>query len=192
MNNYLKKSASTIKNGGIIIFPTDTAFGIGCRLDDKDAVKRLFKLRRRPEKKPVPVLVDSIETAQKYLSPISNDVRHLMRSYWPGALTIIYPCLMKKIPPLVYGPGNTLGVRMPDHKLILSLIKKVGVPILGPSANFHGLPTPYKYEDLDENLLKLVDFVLPGVCNKGKVSTVVDCSQKPWRVIRYGAVELFL
>lgn len=192
MNN-LKKGVSIVKNGGIVIFPTDTAFGIGCRIDDEKAVKKLFDIKKRSQDKPVPVLVDSIEMAEKFLGKISKDVlESLIKPFWPGALTIILYCDKKKVPSLVRGGGNTLGVRMPDNKLTLDLIKGVGVPILGPSANFSKGKTPFNKSDLDKNLIKLTDFVLSGNTKEERVSTVIDCSEKPWRILRKGAVEIKL
>lgn len=189
--NDLHKAIEVLKKGGIVIFPTDTAYGIGCRIDCEDAVKRLFEIRKRPTSQAVPVLVDSIAMAEKFLlSPISDNVRTLMEKYWPGGLTIVYPCKVEKVPFLVRGGKNTLGVRMPNHKLVLDIIKGIGVPILGPSANFHGCPTPYDYESLDKKLLRQVDYVLKGVCFAGNVSTVVDCSVAPWKILRQGAVVI--
>lgn len=180
-----------LKQGGIVIYPTDTAFGIGCRIDNKKSVKRLFKLKERPENQATPVLVGSVEMALDYLlSPVPNDVRHLMDKYWSGALTIVYPCIVDKVPPLVRGGGENLGVRMPNHDITLSLINGVGVPILGPSANIHGKATPYKFDQLDKTLLKLVDYVVKGKCPKGNVSTVIDCSKSRWKIIRQGAVNI--
>lgn len=127
--------------------------------------------------------------AKKYfLSPIADNVRHLMNAYWPGALTIIYCSRQELIPPLVRGGGETVGLRMPNHDVPLVLINAVGVPILGPSANFHGEHTPFKFEDIDPELIKLVDYAIPGECNAGNVSTIIDCSVNPWIIIRQGAV----
>ncbi len=185
----LHKAIEILKNGGIVIFPTDTAYGIGCRMDSEEAVERLFEIRKRPPRQAVPVLIDSITMAENYLlSPLPNNVRHLMEKYWPGALTIVYPCKIKKVPSLVRGGTDKLGVRMPNHKLVLELIKNIKVPILGPSANFHGYPTPYNYESLDKKLVELVDYVIKGECFERNVSTVVDCSTVPWKVIRHGAI----
>ncbi len=191
INEKLITSAIKIfKQGGIVVFPTETAFGIGCRLDSPQSIERLFEIRKRPLNQATPVLVDSLEMAQDYLLPLKEDVKNLMGKNWPGALTVIYPCLLDKVPSLVRGGGETLGVRAPNHQTILEIIKEVGVPILGPSANFHGLSTPYRFEDLDKEFLKLVDFVLPGECQVGLASTVVDCSISPWNIIRQGSVNV--
>lgn len=190
MDKRVEKAAEILKNGGIGIFPTDTAFGIGSRIDNEEAIRRLFTTRRRPETQATPVLVNSIEMAQKYVLPIPEDVKELMHKYWPGALTIILPCIVSKVPSLVRGGTDTLGVRIPNHPMISLLIEKIGVPILGPSANFHGEKTPYSFEDLDPGLVGKVDFVLEGECSIKQASTVLDCSQKPWKVIRQGAVRI--
>ena len=191
MNEDTEKAIKMLKDGGIVIFPTDTAFGIGCRMDDEKAVKRLFEIRKRPETQATPVLVDSLEMAQRYLLEVPKDVeKKLIKKYWPGALTVILYCNKVKVPKLVRGGGDTLGVRMPNHDTTLKIIKGVGVPILGPSANFHGEKTPYELEDLDKELIKLVDYVVPGECTLKQPSTVIDCSKKPWKVLREGAIKI--
>lgn len=182
-----------LNQGGIIIFPTDTAFGIGCRMDDEKAVKKLFKLRKRPESQATPVLINGIEMAQKYLHPIPKAVTdQLIAKYWPGALTIVLPCKSGLVPELVRGGSGTLGVRMPNNRVVLQLIKEIGVPLLGPSANFHGDKTPYRFEDLDPELIKLVDFVIKGDIVTKDNSTLIDCSSHPWKILRSGAVRLDL
>ncbi len=186
----LQPAIEVLQNGGIIVFPTDTAFGVGCRMDNEKAVEKLFQVRRRPETQAVSVLVSSPEMAEKYLQPLPNEVKNLMQKYWPGALTITFSCKKEMVPSLVRGGGETLGVRMPNHEVPLALINSLNIPILGPSANFHGQPTPYKFEELDPEFVKLVDYVFPGECPVGQASTVIDCSVKPWKIIRQGAVKI--
>jgi len=190
MQNVIEEAITIVKNGGIVIFPTDTAFGIGCRMDDKNAVDRLFEIRRRPLTQATPVLVDSEAMGLPYYTDPSKIVRRLMKKYWPGALTIIAKCKKKLVYSPIRGAGETIGLRMPNHETALELIRGVSVPILGPSANFHGSPTPYRYEDLDPAFVKLVDLVLPGDCSVGMASTVVDCSVSPYRIVRQGSIVL--
>lgn len=190
MHNIIDQAITIINKGGIVIYPTDTAFGIGCRIDNRTAIDRLFAIRKRPRTQATPVLVSSREQALAYYFDSSNVVRHLMNQYWPGALTIIARCKKELVYSPIRGGGETIGLRMPKHETILKIIRGVGVPILGPSANFHGLPTPYRYEDLDPKLVNLVDFVIAGECSLGSASTVVDCSVRPYRVVRQGSVIL--
>ena len=204
----MKDAVEIVKKGGIIIFPTDSAFGIGCRIDNTEAVNRLYKIRRRPLTQPMPVLVNSIDTALAYLDSPSDIVRRLMKEYWPGALTIVAPCKTNMIYSPIRGGGKTIGLRMPNHPAILKIIEEAGVPVLGPSANFHGDPTPYSASDLNPELVKLVDYVVPaspmtssrggqGECTVKpaspagrQASTVVDCTVTPYKIIRQGAVKL--
>lgn len=193
MEQDIKLAIKILRDGGIVIFPTDTAFGIGCRIDSKKAIERLFNACKRPKNQATPVLVDSVEMAQEYSQPIRKKViEKLVKVYWPGALTIVLPCKTNKVPELVRGKGNNLGVRIPNHKVALSIVKGVGVPILGPSANFHGEKTPYNFEDLDKNLIKLVDYVVSGECALKNPSTVIDCSKNTWKILRQGALRLNL
>lgn len=186
------KAIKILKDGGIVIFPTDTAFGIGCRMDDRKAVDRLFAIRRRPLSQAAPVLVASETMGLPYYLNPPEIVRRLMQKYWPGALTIIAKCKKNLVYSPIRGAGETIGLRMPNHDAALALIRGVGMPILGPSANFHGSPTPYRYEDLDPEFVKLVDFVVPGEAGSRYAgpSTVVDCSVRPYKIVRQGAIVL--
>ncbi len=184
------EAVAILQGGGIVIYPTDTAFGIGCRIDMHASVDRLFALRRRPAAQAMPVLVSSIAMALTYYDSPTDIVRHLMEKYWPGALTIVAPCKKNLLYSPIRGGGETIGLRMPNHKVALTLINGVGVPILGSSANFHGSATPYRMEDLDPALVALIDGVVPGVCSVGIASTVVDANVHPLKILRQGAVTL--
>jgi L-threonylcarbamoyladenylate synthase len=201
----LNKAIQIIKQGGIGIFPTDTAFGIGCRVDRQESIERLFEIRKRPKEKAMPVLFDSIKRVKEYLlpfgsaqgksfgsaqdKPFDEEVEDLMSKYWPGALTIVSFCKIEKVPSLVRGGGEKLGVRIPNHEITLALIEGAGVPVIGSSANFSGAKTPFSLEGLDKRLIKLVDFVLEGK-TKGRrcASTVIDVTTNPWKIIRQGEV----
>lgn len=180
-----------LRQGGIVIYPTDTAFGIGCRIDNEDSVERLFKIRKRPETKATPVLIADLKMAENYLQPVDEDViKKLIEPYWPGALTIVMQSRTENVPQLVRGGTGTLGVRVPDHLTALEIINGVGVPIIGTSANFSGEKTPFAFDELDPELVKLVDHVVSGTCHKKEASTVIDCTAKPWKILRQGAIHL--
>lgn len=186
----IQHAIEILRAGGVGIFPTDTAFGIGCRMDSEESVARVFDIRKRPISQATPVLVSGEAMAKRYFSHPSSSTLAYMSKYWPGALTVIDTCDVAKVPLLVRGGGDTVGFRMPNHDAILTIIEQIGVPILGPSANFHGLPTPYSFGAVDPNLAALADFVLPGECSVGQASTVVDCSAYPPKLLRKGSVIL--
>jgi L-threonylcarbamoyladenylate synthase len=189
--DHVARAITILKQGGIVIFPTDTAFGIGCRMDDERAVERLFKIRKRSVTQATSVLISSLKMAESYLKPVPEEViKKLMNPYWPGGLTVVLSCNAEKVSNLVRGGTETLGVRIPDHLTTLELINGVGTPLLGPSANFAGGKTPFKFEDLDIELMELVDYVVPGECHSKKASTVIDCTVTPWKILRQGSVEI--
>ena len=190
MDIGVEKAIEVLNQGGVIIFPTDTVWGMGCRIDRPQAIDRLFRIRRRPLMQATPVLVSEVEMALSYWDSPSQIVRHLVEKYWPGALTIIYKCKKDLVYSPVRGGRENLGLRMPNQPQLLKIIKQVGVPILGPSANFHGAPTPISRSEMDPELIKLVDLVLPGGTTSGQASTVVDCSQEPVKILRQGSVKL--
>lgn len=190
MNKNLNRAIEIVKNGGIIIFPTDTAFGIGCRIDREDSINRLFEIRKRPKEKAVPVLASSIRMVEEYVESIDSGVRKLMRKYWPGGLTLVLHSNEEKVPSLVRGGGDTIGVRIPAHQSVLRVVRAVGVPILAPSANLAGGKTPFRLSEIDRSLIGLVDYVVPGRCKIKEVSTIIDCTSRPWRIVRQGAVKV--
>lgn len=190
MKNSVEQAIDALNQGGIIIFPTDTAFGIGCKVSNESAVKRLFVVRKRPVEKAMPILVNSVEMAERYVEPIKQDVvEKLIKPFWPGALTIVLPVRKNSLSKFICGSGDTIGVRMPKNSIVLEIIKGVGEGITGPSANFSGRQTPYTFKDIDKNLLKQVDFVVKGETILKQTSTVIDCTIKPWTILRQGAIR---
>jgi L-threonylcarbamoyladenylate synthase len=129
--------------------------------------------------------------AQNYLLPIPKEIKDkLINRYWPGRLTIIFKCDADRVPSLARNDGNTLGVRLPDNSKLRELIKEVGVPIVAPSANFSGEKTPFKFEELNPELKKLADYVLKEDTGLQKnVSTIIDCTVTPWKIIREGEIK---
>jgi L-threonylcarbamoyladenylate synthase len=193
MKHDILQAVKVFNDGGIVIFPTDTAFGIGCRMDNEEAIERLYKIRKRPVTQAASLLVADESMAAEYVRDIPKKVREsLIKPFWPGGLTIVLDSRQEKISELVRGGGSTIGVRMPDHDVLLTVIRQVGVPILGPSANFHGEKTPFSIQDLDPELIKKVDYVLQGSCKQEKASTVIDCTVTPWNILREGSVMLAL
>jgi len=186
----LERVIEILKAGGIAIIPSDTVFIPACRIDKIDAIRKLYKIKKRPKNQPTLVLVNSISMAKKYVK-ITKSANELIKKFWPGPLTIIFTA-KNSVPKNIQGKGGTLGVRYPNYSFILKIIKKVGVPILAPSANFKGKPPPKKFADLDEEFIKRVDYVFEGKCKIGQESTVVDATVIPPKVIREGAVKLNL
>jgi L-threonylcarbamoyladenylate synthase len=190
MNEKNLNAIKLLKEGKIGIFPTDTAFGIGCRMDKPTSIKKIYEIRKRPHEKALLALVSTVEMAEKYVY-INADVKEkLIKKYWPGGLTLILKCKKENVPEIVRAGKDTLAVRLPDNKKIVEIIEKVGVPIVAPSANFSGYKTPLKLSQVDKNLLPKVDFVLAGVCTMEGVSTIVDCTKDKWEIVRKGVIRI--
>lgn len=192
MDDNVKEVIEIFKKGGIVIFPTDTAFGIGCRMDDEKAVRRIFEIKQRSLDNALLVLVDGIKMAEEYVS-IPDEVRKkLIDPFWPGGLSIFFQVKPGKVPGIVTANTQTLAIRWPKHEIIEQIITAVGVPIIATSANRSGETTPYTLEELDEGVVEQVDTVLEGECTFKKESTIIDATTNPWQFIRKGAVDVDL
>lgn len=191
MNKNIQEAITIFNQGGIVIFPTDTAFGIGCRVDKTDTIKRLYEIRKRPITQPMSLLVNGLEMSKRYVLDIPHEVQNkLIDPFWPGALTVVLSANKTVVPSMVRADGETIGLRMPNHDEVLSIISSVDVAILGPSANFHGEKTPFTLADLNPDLIRKVDYVLEGSCKHTLASTVIDCTVTPWEILRQGAIRL--
>lgn len=166
----MEEAVKTLKAGGVIAFPTDTVFGIGACLDKPEAIARIFEIKGRPKDKPLQILVKDLEQA-KTLGTFDHDAKEFAKKHWPGAFTLIVP-KKETVPALVTGGKNTVGLRVPDHPVILELIEQCG-PIVATSANEAGKSPALTMSDV-EKLVKGVDYILPGKVTTGKASQVID------------------
>jgi len=167
------KAAEILKSGGVIAFPTETVFGIGALLTKRQAIRRIFSLKNRPLNKPLQVLVANLEQAKK-LGKFNKKALDLAEVSWPGPLTIV---VYKKriVPKLVTGGGKTVGLRIPDHKTILELLKKCG-PIAATSANISD-EKPALTATAVKKALPGIDYIIPGRVKTGKASKVVNATK---------------
>lgn len=184
----IKLAAKTIIRGGIIVYPTDTVYGIGCDPTNKQAVKRLIEIKGR-ESKPMPVLFSDIESALNSIK-VSKEGRILAKKFWPGPLTIIGLKTNKDIVNEVTAGSNLLGVRVPKNDVILKIMRLSLGMIVGTSANKSGLPSPKNVEDvlkyLPDNYELLID---NGPTKLQKESTVVNASTSKVKVLREGCIK---
>jgi L-threonylcarbamoyladenylate synthase len=184
----VKRAVEILKEGGLVAFPTETVYGLGCDALDENAVRRVFEVKKRPLSKPLIVGVSEIDEVYK-IAEVTGEAERLMKEFFPGPLTIV---LRKKlvIPSIVTAGMNKVAVRMPDHEIPLKLAKKLGRPIVVPSANKTGKPSPTTYKHVLEDLGNEIDAVIVGECSFGIESTIVDLTVRPARVLRTGAVKV--
>lgn len=190
MNDW-DKAKSVVKNGGVIVFPTDTVWGIGCLFDNSQAVERIFTIKKRPRELPLQVLIGDEKQLDLLVDHLPDHVRQLTEKFWPGALTIIMDAKGGLDLPLVI-VDCSIGIRLPDHQDLRNFINDLGKPLAATSANFHGEAAPVAKADCKADFIKQVDLVLDGKIGFGVESTVVDARTPVLKIIRQGAVELMM
>lgn len=175
-----------LRRGGLVAYPTDTLYGLAARPTDARAVERLFEAKRRPTERTVPLLIASPRDLSAIAEDVSEVARRLMGAFWPGALTIVLRTSSSFRSPAV---GETVAVRVPDHPTPRELVRILGEPITGTSANISGGPEPLTAAEVRSQLGDAVDLVVDGGrCPGGRPSTVVDCTAQPPRIVREGAI----
>jgi L-threonylcarbamoyladenylate synthase len=177
-------AAQVVRRGGLVVYPTDTVYGLGCDPLDEGAVKKLFAAKGRGSKA-IPVLCSSPEKAGELVT-LSPKALELGRLHWPGALTIVAPL---KVPvPELLSRGSSLGVRVPDHRLCLELIAACGGWLTGTSANLSGSPSSRSAAEASRQLGGAVDLILDGGDSRGTESTVVSVVGVAVTILRTGPI----
>lgn len=179
------KAAKEVRRGGLVVYPTDTVYGLGCDPLNHAAVRRLFEAKQR-DKKPIPVLCSSAERAAG-LVKLSARALELAGRHWPGALTIVAP-LSRPVPPQLNQGKPNLGVRVPNHPGCLQLISSCGGWLTGTSANLSGHPSARTAAEALDQLGDAVDIVLDGGRLAGTESTVVQVVGNEVTILRTGPV----
>jgi len=186
----IKIAAACIKNGGLVAFPTETVYGLGANAFDSNAVKKIFIAKKRPANDPLIVHIHSFNNLKAIAIDIPQIAWDLAENFWPGPLTLI----LKKnsnIPSIVSSGIDTVAVRIPDHKIALSLLEKSQLPIAAPSANLFSKPSPTTAQHVLDDLENHVDIVLDGgASNIGIESTVLDLTQNEPQVLRPGGIRI--
>jgi L-threonylcarbamoyladenylate synthase len=187
----IEHAAKLIIKGEVVVCPTDTGYAFAANALDARAVAKVFGLKGRSYNNPIHMATCSIEEAEKY-AHVDKIARHLAARFLPGALTMVLP---KKeiIPSMLVAGMNTIGIRIPNDRVILELLAKAGRPLTTTSANISGKPTPYSVEEILANMgdgIKGVAMILDrGPISKRELSTIVDLTASPPQLIRQGLVS---
>ncbi len=186
----IKEAADAIKRGSTVAFPTETVYGLGADALNPEAIKKVFKAKGRPSDNPLIVHISDMEMLKLIAKQTSKTALALINKFWPGPLTIILK-KMKVVPAVVTGGLDTVAVRMPDNKIALALIKESGVPLVAPSANLSGRPSPTKAKDVVDDLSGRIDMIIDGGKTKiGIESTVIDMTRIPPTLLRPGGLPV--
>ncbi|MBI2463254.1 MAG: threonylcarbamoyl-AMP synthase [Candidatus Spechtbacteria bacterium] len=188
--DVISRAIQALQNGGVIIYPTDTLYGLGVDIKNDAAARRLFALKKRPENKPVPVLVDSIAMAKEYAF-IDAKQEKVLGSLWPGPVTVIL-WKKNKISSLVASGGQTVGLRIPASQFCINLIHAFGGAISGTSANISGEQPSLALDPILVQFrehARYPDFVIDaGTLKSSPPSTVVDLTGHSPKILRVGPV----
>jgi L-threonylcarbamoyladenylate synthase len=185
----IEEAASVIRNGGLVIFPTETVYGLAANALDTNAVRRVFDAKRRPLTAPLPIQVGDKTLLAEVTDELSDVALSLAERYMPGPITLV----VSKGPgvsDLVSSGGKTVGVRIPDDPVALALLRAVGGPIVATSANLSEQNAPTSADEAIRQIGDWVDIVLDaGPCKHGVASTVIDTTVSPPRIVRQGAIS---
>lgn len=186
--DIINSASSILKNGGIGIFPTDTVYGIGCNALDINALEKLYKLKERKFNKPINILVSNTNMINKFVKNINNIEKKLIENFWPGALTIIFN-KTEIVPELLTAGLNTVGIRMPNNKIAIELIDKLGIPIAASSANISGeIPATNINNILIDTFNSKINFIIDGGKTYNIPSTIVRVENNEIRILREGSI----
>ncbi len=182
-------AAEIIRRGGIVAFPTETVYGLGGNALDKNAAKKIYAAKGRPSDNPLIVHFSNVADASKYCT-VNELFKKIASSLMPGPLTVILP---KKecIPSSVTGGLDTVGIRVPSHKVARELIELSGVPIAAPSANISGKPSPTEFSHIEHDLDGRADALIDGgCCDFGVESTIIKLNGDVIQLLRPGAITV--
>ncbi len=182
------KGVAILKGGGVIAFPTDTVYGLAAAFDDEPAVRRIFDLKQRPKGKALPLLVADMTQLEELAGTLTPMARRLAHRFLPGALTLVLPKSVK-VPDFISG-GEMVALRIPADPVALALIKALGLPIVGTSANPSGRPAARSAVEVHAYFGDRIDLIIDGGGRPGgRESTIVDVTGETPRILREGAIS---
>ncbi len=184
----LQEAASVLAQGGIVVLPTDTVYGVVADVFNEAAVQKLYEAKGRPKENPIPVFVASRAQLPKVARHVPKSAEQLIEVFWPGPLTLIFDA-RPEVPLIVTAARGSVGVRIPASEVVLGVLNILGRPLACTSANPSGGAEPTDDQELHEQFLSHVDLVLgAGATRIGVPSTVVDLTGTAPRLVRAGAV----
>ena len=187
-DSILKHAADVVKGGGLIVYPTETLYGIGADVTNPLIVGRINQVKRRADTKPILMIVNSLEMMSPYVDSISPDARSLMDKFWPGPLTLVFKA-SRSVPPEITRDTGTVGVRIPSSRICLRLLEHTGVPLTSTSANRAGEKPAHTIQEIQKGLTGIDLYLDAGKLPESQPSTVVDMSGATPRVLRSGAID---
>ena len=188
-DNTMLEISNDMKNGKIVVFKTDTVYGIGTNAFNEEACKKIYEIKGRPIKKPLCVLIADISMLKEIVDSVGSTEQKLIDAFWPGPLTIIFKIKENVLPNIVSAGDEFVGVRLLKNGLAYSLIKSARIPIVAPSANLSGSPTGTNMKNIISELDGKVDYILDsGNLDDDTTSTIVRVNGENAIIIREGKI----
>ncbi|MBQ2638676.1 threonylcarbamoyl-AMP synthase [Candidatus Saccharibacteria bacterium] len=188
MMEEIERGAEIILNGGVVLLPTDTVFGLAANVFDDRAVEKIYQIKNRPKEKPLPVLIADYKDLLKLVKTPSRLEGKLIEAFWPGPLTLVLE-KQKNLKKNAFSNKDTVAVRMPDSELVRSLIREAGTPLATTSANLSGELAKAELSEIKEEILENVDFVLEDNEKRSNIpSTIVQVINGEIKILREGAI----
>ncbi len=182
------EAALAIKAGGTVVYPTRCLYGLGTDAFNNEAVRNLYSIKQRSVRKPILILIDRTELVEPLVSSVTGIAARIMKRYWPGKITLVFEAADSVSTDLT-GGSKKIGIRQPGHPTAAALVKAVGRPVTGTSANISGTPGCHRVDDLQPALTRHLDLILDvGPLAGGRGSTVVDVTTETPQVLREGVV----
>ncbi|MCK4388167.1 MAG: threonylcarbamoyl-AMP synthase [Dehalococcoidia bacterium] len=190
LQGQVKEAVQILKKGGVIVFPTDTVYGLGADAFNSKAVERIYEIKKRPRHLPLPLLLSDVSQVTMIAESVPDSGWFLASRFWPGGLTLVLPKAASLPTYLTKGP--TVAVRVPNHPICLAIIKRLGRPIIGTSANISGRPSSLTADKVKQQLGGKVDLIIDGgKCPGGGESTIVDVIGEMPVVLRQGIITQY-
>ena len=188
----IKQVAECLKDGGVIIYPTDTIYGLGCDINQYKAIERICKLKNiDPKKAQLSFICRDLSHLSDYTKPIDTPLYRMLKSYLPGPFTFILPA-SKQVPKNLQSKKATVGIRVPDNNICRHILDELNNPLLSASLPGDMVEEYTDPEIIQENFGDKVDFVIDGGIGSMVPSTVVDCTTSEWVIIRQGLGDFFI
>lgn len=161
MSSAIESAVAVLKLGGIIAYPTEAVFGLGCDPDNESALQRLLALKQRPHEKGLIIIASSYEQLQPYIQPLAKEQREKLEATWPGSVTWLLP-VNKKVSTLLRGEHETIAARVTAHPVANKLCKQYGKPVVSTSANITGLLPARTMSEVIKQFDNKIDYILDG------------------------------
>ncbi|MFC1974256.1 L-threonylcarbamoyladenylate synthase [Chloroflexota bacterium] len=189
LDKQVELAIDVLKNGGIIAFPTDTVYGLGASCWNEKAVAQVYRVKKRPRSLAFPLLIADKSEFMKIAAAVPEIALRLAERFMPGGLTLV----LKGggvVSSMITAGGDTVAMRVPNHPIPIALIRGLGAPLIGTSANLSGGSSPTTAQEVYEQLGQEVDFIIDGgKCPGGIESTIIDISSETPVIIREGAIS---